>query len=205
MSRRSRGFTLLEVMVAMTILSGALTWIVVGMARNIAAEGHAKLITSATFLARSKMNDIEDDLYEKGFGEFEKELTGTFEDKGFQRFSWRVVVDKVELPGSDSVQTMMGKMNDVKAAVTGQDTPKPDSTAQNPSPLTSSMGQFGQIYGVVKDSIESAIRRITVQVMWSEGRKTYDDSDVAFYTDPRRVDQAVNTAGLAEMIKKFGK
>ena len=49
---QARGFTLLEVMIAMAILSGALTWLVVGMSRNIKAENHAKLITTATFLAR---------------------------------------------------------------------------------------------------------------------------------------------------------
>ena len=36
-------------------------------------ENHAKLMTTGTFLAREKMVDIEDDLYEKGFGEFEAE------------------------------------------------------------------------------------------------------------------------------------
>src|SRR2546423_5787195 len=52
---------------------------------NIKAENHAKLMTAATFLAREKMVDIEDDLYEKGFSEFEKEQNGTFDDKGFSR------------------------------------------------------------------------------------------------------------------------
>ena len=32
-----RGFTLLEVMIAMAILGGSLTWLVVGMSRNIDA------------------------------------------------------------------------------------------------------------------------------------------------------------------------
>jgi general secretion pathway protein I len=191
--RRQRGFSLLEVMIAMTILAGALTWIVVGMARNIAAENHAKLITTATFLARSKMNDLEDDLYDKGFGEFEKELTGTFEDKGFQRFSWRVVVDKVELPSTDQVQTMLGKAQDAQAAAT--DPSKAGSTtSSSSSPMTSSVGAMSSQFGIIKDVLEGGIRRLTVQVLWYEGRTTNDVSVVAFYTDPRRVDQAVSIA-----------
>src|SRR5439155_13769204 len=63
--RTQRGFTLLEMMIAVAILSSALTWIVVGVSRNIKAENHAKLMTVATFLAREKMVDIEDELYEK--------------------------------------------------------------------------------------------------------------------------------------------
>lgn len=193
----SRGFSLLEVMVAMTILSAALTWIVVGMARNIEAENHAKLITTATFLARGKMNDLEDELYEKGFGEFEKELTGTFDDKGFQRFSWRVVVDKVEMPGVDQIQTAMGKANEAQSAVTGKEAPKTDTNTQ--SPITAGIAAMSGIYPIVKDVLESGIRRLTVQVMWSEGRKTHDVTVVAYYTDPRRVDQAINLSGLANM------
>jgi len=193
--RDARGFSLLEVMVAMTILAGALTWIVVGMARNIEAENHAKLITTATFLARDKMNDLEDELYEKGFGEFEKELTSTFENKGFARFSWRVMVDKVEMPGADQVQTIMGKANEAKAAVSGQEAPKTDTTTQ--SPITSGVAAIGSIYPIIKDVLESGIRRLTVQILWAEGRRTHDVSVIAYYTDPRRVDQAVNVAGLA--------
>ncbi len=198
---RARGFTLLEVMIAMTILSASLTWIVVGMARNISAENHAKLMTTATFLARSKMNDLEDELYEKGFGEFEKELTGNFDDKGFQRFSWRVIVDKVELPGTDQIQTIVGKAGDVKAAVTGQEQPKQDPAQK--SQLTSSVGAMSGLFGIVKDVLESGIRRLTVQVLWSEGSKTFDVAVVAFYTDPRRVDQAVSSAGIAGAMNKI--
>jgi general secretion pathway protein I len=195
-ARGSRGFSLLEVMVAMTILAGALTWIVVGMARNISAENHAKLMTTATFLARSKMNDLEDELYEKGFGEFEKEQTGNFEDKGFQRFSWRVIVDKVELPTTDQVQSMLGKAGEVKKAADGQDPSKSGGTTADP--MTASVGAMSSQFGIIKDVLEGGIRRLTVQVLWYEGRTTYDVSVVAFYTDPRRVDQAVQiSAGAA--------
>ena len=105
--KRARGFTLLEMMIAMAILSGSLTWMIVGLTRNIKAENHAKLMATATFLARGKMTDFEDELYEKGFGEFEQELNGTFEDKGFTRFTWRTVVDKVELPSSEQIQSVL--------------------------------------------------------------------------------------------------
>jgi general secretion pathway protein I len=197
--RRAAGFSLLEVMIAMSILAAALTWIVVGMARNISAENHAKLMTTATFLARSKMNDLEDELYEKGFGEFEKELTGTFEDRGFQRFSWRLIVDKVEMPSVDQVQTVLGKAGDVKAAVTGQEPPK-EQAAQ--SPMTSGVAAMSGSFGIIKDVLEGGIRRLTVQVLWQEGRRTHDVSVVAFYTDVRRVDQAINLTGMTEALDK---
>lgn len=202
---REKGFSLLEIMIAMTILSGALTWIVVGMARNITAENHAKLITSATFLARSKMNDLEDDLYEKGFSDFEKELTGTFEDKGFARFSWRVVVDKVELPSTDQVQSLLGKAGDAKAAADGKDPTKTDTTTSQ-GPMNSSVAAMSGQFGLVKDVLEGGIRRLSVQILWKEGSKPYDVTVVAFYTDPRKVDQAVSLSvpGAAAGPSKTG-
>ena len=196
MKRRHIGFSLIEVMIAMTILSGALTWIVVGMARNIQAENHAKLMTTATFLARSKMTDIEDDLYDKGFGEFEKDTTGTFEDKGFSRFGWKVVVDKVELPSTDQVQGALGHTQDVKNAISGKD-PSTAGATKGQDPMTSSVAAMSTQFGMIKDVLEGGIRRLTVTIAWNEGQRPYDVTVVAYYTDPRRVDQAINLSALA--------
>ena len=196
MKRADKGFSLIEVMIAMAILSGALTWIVVGMARNIQAENHAKLMTTATFLARSKMTDLEDDLHEKGFGEFEKDTTGTFEDKGFSRFGWKVVVDKVQLPSTDQVQGALGHTQDVKNAVTGKD-PSTTGATQGQDPLTSSVAAMSTQFGMIKDVLEGGIRRVTITIAWNEGRKPYDVTVVAYVTDPRRVDQAINLSALA--------
>ncbi len=197
-ARRARGFSLLEVMIAMSILAGALTWITVGVARNIKSENHAKLITSATFLARHKMNDVEDDLYEKGFSDFEKELSGPFPERGFERFSWKVVVDKIELPTSEQVQSIMGKANDAKAALTGDQTPpSTPTTPESQSPMTAGIATMSSQYGLIKDVLESGIRRVTVQVLWMEGSRAQDVTVVTYYTDPRRVDQAVG--GLAQL------
>lgn len=187
-----RGFSLLEVMIAVAILAGALTWIVVGISRNIRAENHAKLMTVATFLSRQKMIEMEDDLYDKGFGEFEKELAGNFEDRGFERFTWRVVVDKVELPSADQIQTVLTKAQDAKAALTGE--PKPEdltSVGGSNSPVSAGAAAMGSQFGIIKDVLEQGIRRVTVTVQWQENRRPQEMSLVAYYTDPRRVDQSI--------------
>ena len=129
-SMRTRGFTLLEVMIAMAILSGALVWMVVGVSRNIKAENHAKLMTTANFLAREKMVDIEDDLYDKGFGEFEKEQAGAFDDKGFSRFAWKAIVDKVELPSADQLQTVLSNAQQARQTLQGGGPPAGSDPSQ---------------------------------------------------------------------------
>ena len=199
--RRGSGFSLIEVMVAVTILSAALTWVVVGIMRNITAENHAKLMTTATFLARYKLNDIEDELYDKGFGEFEKDQVGTFEDRGFQRFGWKIVVDKVEMPSTDQVQTALGHTQDAKAMLAGDDPAKQaqlqQQQNQNQDPMTSSVAAMSSQFGMVKDVLESGIRRVTVTVSWFEGTRPYDVTVPTYYVDPKRVDQAINTSALS--------
>ncbi len=186
---RARGFTLLEMMIAMAILAGALTWVTVAISRNITAENHAKLMTTATFLARAKMIQIEDDLRDKGFGEFEKTLTGSFDDRGFQRFTWQVIVDKVELPSVEQVQTIMGKANEVKDAVSGNPSPSPSSSSANP--LTAGAAAMSGQFGMIKDVMEQGIRRVTVKILWKEGATERSLDIVTYYTDPKRVDQAI--------------
>lgn len=191
---KARGFTLLEMMIAMAILAGALTWITAGVSRAIKVENHAKLITTATFLARGRMSQLEDDLYEKGFGEFDKETSGAFDDKGFKRFAWKAVVDKVELPNASDMQNALGKANEVKAAVTGED---PSKAAQGSppaggSPLSMGASAMASQFGMIKEVLEQAIRRVTVRVTWTEGTRPQEVAVVAYFTDPRRVDQAIN-------------
>jgi prepilin-type N-terminal cleavage/methylation domain-containing protein len=192
MSRR-RGFTLLEMMIAMAILSGALTWMVVGMSRNIKAENHAKLLTTATFLARGKISAFEDELYEKGFGEFEKEQSGLFEDKGFQRFGWKIVVDKVELPSTDQVQTMLTNAQTARQQLdpTAQQQATNTAAGQTTNPMTAGANAMSSQFGIIKDVLEQGIRRVTVTVSWWEGSKPSDVTVITYFTDPRKVDQAI--------------
>ncbi len=205
--RRNRGFTLLEIMVAVAILAGALTWLVVGVSRNIKAENHAKLMTAATFLAREKMVDLEDELYEKGFGEFEKEQAGAFDDKGFSRFSWRAIVDKVELPSAEQLQTVLSNAQQARQTLQGGGTATGDTAAlqqqaglggsSSSNPMSMGASALSSQFGVIKDVLEQAIRRVTVKVGWFEGRTPKEVELVAYYVDVRRVDQAIQIGNAA--------
>jgi general secretion pathway protein I len=206
-TRRShgRGFTLLEVMIAMAILAGALTWMTVGVSRNIKAENHAKLMTTGTFLAREKMVDIEDELYEKGFGEFEKEQAGAFDDKGFSRFSWKAIVDKVELPSAEQLQTVLSNAQQARQTLqgggpAGGDTQQAGAGATGSSssnPLTAGASALSSQFGVIKDVLEQAIRRVTIKIGWVEGQTPQSVELVAYYVDVRRVDQAIQIGNAA--------
>ena len=201
----ARGFSLLEVMVALGILAGALTWIVQATARAIASENHAKLMTTATFLARGRLVELEDELLEKGFTDdsFATETSGDFEEAGFKKFKWTSVIDKIELPGAAEVQSLMDKGlaggaesgGGTLAGLSGQgDKPVGDGNSAGTVPAGGSAGLLGSQFGIIKDVLEQSIRRARVKITWTENKREHSIEIVEYLTDPRRVDLA--TGGL---------
>lgn len=197
--RRSRrgqgGFTLLEMMIATAILALALTSLVDATTRAINAANHAKLISTATFLARSRLVDLEDQLAEKGFTDdsFAKEESGDFDDRGFKRFRWTVVVDKVELPAADQVQSLVSKAltGQQTAAGGGLDSAGGDAAKAAGGGLGASASSLASQFGIIKDVLEQGIRRVKVTVAWQEVGQPKSLEVVEYLTDPRRVDQSI--------------
>jgi general secretion pathway protein I len=73
---RARGFTLLEVMVAVAILGLGLTAILSAQAGSFNAARHARNISVATGLARCKMNEVEEQLLKLGYQEMDQADSG---------------------------------------------------------------------------------------------------------------------------------
>ena len=202
-ARGQKGFTLLEVMVALSILAVSLTWMVEAMMRAIATENHAKLISTATFLARARIVEMEDDLLEMGFTDdsIAKEDTGDFEEKGFKRFKWSTVIDKIELPNTDQVQTLVSQgLQAQQGAMMGAAglTPPPpvDPSAMMAGAPSSpggaqSAGMLGSQFGIIKDVLEQSIRRVRVKIAWFEDGVEKSVEITQYLTDPRRVDQSI--------------
>src|SRR5689334_17693881 len=100
-SRRSlsRGFTLLEVMVAVAILGLGLTAILSAQAGAFATSKHARSISVATGLARCKMSEIEEHLQRDGFQELDESDSGPCcegDESPDVRCSWKI--EKPEFP-----------------------------------------------------------------------------------------------------------
>lgn len=117
-----RGFTLLEVMIAVAILAVSLLAIFNLQSTSLLGSARAQKISVASLLARQKMAEVLMGI-EKGIpkGEFpeEKEESGTFDQEKHPDYSWKVTIKKTELPappvpegGSDvmgQVFTLMSK------------------------------------------------------------------------------------------------
>ena len=102
-SRFDRGFSLLEIMVALAILSLTLVVLLGIVTNNARATNHAKMTTAATFLARTKMVEIEDQILDNGFTDNDEVKAGTFRDLGYPQFRFDTLIERIELP-SDMAQ-----------------------------------------------------------------------------------------------------
>ena len=93
---RTRAFTLLEVVIAMAILGVSLVAVLDINASAIYSHVYAKKLTVATLLARSKMTDLEQKLYEEALPADDDEDAGDFSAEGWPGFKWRakIVVPK---------------------------------------------------------------------------------------------------------------
>src|SRR4051812_29955429 len=86
------GFTLLEVVVALAILGMSMMAIFNVNAEAVYAHVYAKKLTVATLLARSKMTDIEQELYDKGFQVDDDDKGGDFSEEGWPSYKWRAKI-----------------------------------------------------------------------------------------------------------------
>jgi general secretion pathway protein I len=94
---RQRGFTLLEVLIALAILGVSLVALLTTNSASMANAGRARDVTIAALLARSKMIDIEQKLFDEGFTEGEQEDKGDFSDEKHPEVTWEYKVSEIEL------------------------------------------------------------------------------------------------------------
>ena len=193
MTRRKgeAGFTLLEVMIAVSILAVSLMALSLTMIRSVRASQHARLMTQATFLCRLKFGDLENGFVVDGFtddaGTVEKK--GVFDDPLFKNFRWSYTLQKIELPSADKIQSAATKLIQDKQKV-GENAAAEAGSPRSTTGASSAglAGGMGSMMGPVKQMLEQGIRRVTMRVLWDEpGMIDQKVEVVTFYTDMRRI------------------
>jgi general secretion pathway protein I len=176
------GFTLLEIMVAVAILATTLVVMLSIVTNNVRSTNHAKMTTAATFLARNKMVDIEDQILDLGFTDNEEMGEGTFRDLGYPQFRWQTQIERIDLPAD-----LTGKARD-QASATSLDAKDPMSM------LTGFMG--GMMSGFIdpiRIGLQESVRKVSVRVLWDEhGRRDQSFEVVQYLTDPAKLDLALS-------------
>jgi prepilin-type N-terminal cleavage/methylation domain-containing protein len=133
---RTAGFTLVEVMIALSLLGLALVVVMKSSASNIFYSQDAHMIGVTTELARGKMYDLEETLAKEGFSDSNQDKNGDFADEGWPAIKWEAKVEEVQLPGFEQLQALTkgqaGKLQGqradaLKAAAGGATAPGPSS------------------------------------------------------------------------------
>lgn len=102
---RSRGFSLLEVMVAVAILGLALTVILSAQAGLYSSGTHVRNETVAIGLARCKMGEIEEHLLREGYQELDETDQGDCcEDQNPPGMKCEWKIERIELPEPSSLE-----------------------------------------------------------------------------------------------------
>jgi general secretion pathway protein I len=166
-----RGFTLLEVMVALAILAMGLVGVSDLVGGAMRSHARAKQLEIATLLARGKMAEIEDHYEEEGFRDFDESDDGTFEEEGHPEVAWALEVVKptLDLGGEAACGAMLGggALGDLLggAAASAEGGPAPAA-----SPLLAAMEGFvKQQCTVFGETLKKSLREARLEVSWRDG------------------------------------
>ena len=159
----SRGFTLLEVMVALAILATSLLAISDVVGGALRSQVRARNLQVATLLARAKMVQVEDHYEWKGFPATDESDDGSFDDEGHPEVKWHLEV-VAPAQGLDA--------DAVVRAVTGTDLknlrPPPDQAPQL-APLQAMIGPVLQTLSQkLGDEVKKGLREVRLTVSWPE-------------------------------------
>jgi len=110
--RAQAGFTLLECMIALLLVSTALIIVVESQSFAVDVEERTARMNVATMLCREIMTELELRMDKEGFGELEVSETGDYVDNRydgkFDDYRWEYEVEKVDLDEMPDLTQLMG-------------------------------------------------------------------------------------------------
>lgn len=211
--RNGRGFTLLEVMVAVAILGLGLTTILSSQVGLFSSSSHAAQLSMATGLVRCKMSEIETDLLRDGYPLLDLTDSGVCcedsEQPGFT-CDWRV--EAIELPNPPDTDVLaendeesegggggmldqagalgaLAEIEQSEGAVLGGEADLGSISNLMGGAAMGGVGSMaplvmGIVYPELKGMLEASIRKITVRATWKEGKIERELQVVQYVTNP---------------------
>lgn len=186
---QKKGFTLVEVVVAVAILGAALVSIFAAQGGAIQAGARARRITTASLLARCKMGEIEENVLRDGLPAVsDRGSDGCCEDGEVEGFTCDWSVDRIVLPDSTQLagEDGEGGQGGILDGLAGAAGGAADSSGGTPGismeavlagaanvnsgDMISQMA-MQYVFPILKPQLEEQIRRATVTIRWREGSR----------------------------------
>jgi prepilin-type N-terminal cleavage/methylation domain-containing protein len=179
------GFTLIEVMISLVIISIALVALSSSQGIALNSTRKSRFITMATFAAKNKMADIDLLSTLKGFSyvkDMGEKTEGDFEEEEYKGWKWVTEVKEVKFPISAIMNSFLGGGGEG-----GEGNNSNASTAPAEGQGQAQAGtQEGQMLSMVGKNIETfmkqSVREVTVTVMWPvRGGQEFSNLKLVYY------------------------
>ncbi|NVB36716.1 prepilin-type N-terminal cleavage/methylation domain-containing protein [Pseudenhygromyxa sp. WMMC2535] len=167
------GFTLLEVLIAVAILSVVMTSMLGSQLNSMQATRYARDISAAALLADWQIIELEWQHRKDGWTNSDVEVEGDFSDQGWDDITWKCTIHFIELP---EYNQLIEAKDDVDEAA-GDDDNMMDAGDQ-------AFAGLGMVWAMIKEAIEAAIRKVDCEVQWTSGGIEQRYAIQTFWTDP---------------------
>ncbi len=154
----NKGFTLLEVMIALAIMVVGLAAILMIQSNSIEATSRTQQINTVSMLARNLMIETELQIQGKSFTEVKEEETGVF-PKPYEEFKWTRKVKEVEFPNL---------------------TPSSGDQANGEGGATSTAEMITKL---VTNFLSKALREVRVTITWPRGKGEVSQEFTMYWVD----------------------
>ena len=160
----SGGFTLLETIIALTIMVLALASILSVESSGLNAAEKTRQMNTISMLARNKMVETEFNIQGKTFKEVQKEQEGTF-DAPYAGYRWKTSIQEIKFPN-------LGALGSQGRSASG--------SAGGSSAQTESTEQLGKL---VSKYLSDSIREVTVTIFYQRPSGEQSFSVTTYWVD----------------------
>jgi general secretion pathway protein I len=160
--RKPRGFTLLEVIIALAIMTMAFAAILSMISDGINASARTHKMTIVSMLAKRQMVEVEYKYEGKTFDEVKKEDGGTFPTP-YEEYRWTYEIKEIEFPN-------LGGGNSSSGGAASD-------TDSNSSEIADMMTKL------VTQFLSKAIRQVSVTIFWKNGTKEQNFAVATYWVD----------------------
>jgi prepilin-type N-terminal cleavage/methylation domain-containing protein len=157
-----KGFSLLELLVAMSILAFALMALLGHQGVSIQMSDYSNRMSQAIFLSESKLLDIENDIFTDSIDAYDNCQEGSFKEEGLKKFKWKACAFKLEIAEGASemiserfmsifmgLGSGLGEGASSSSDSSKSNTPTPNSSAMGNSAMgNGAMGAMGGMGGM---------------------------------------------------------
>ena len=204
MQRARRAFTLLEVVIALSILAVGMTVLLQTQATAVVMTSEADKVRVGTLLAQDKMAECQLYVEKNGFSSDDINEEGDFADYGAEDFRadagdidlaeslaeyrWAYTIRQIELTMPDD---LTGTATDLMGQGYWGDDVEEGATAEL-GEESLDLGDMGLSSDMVTDQLSSYIREVRVFVWWSEEQ----DEDGNYIDSVELVTHVINPSGF---------